>query len=105
MHFSAAAEMTPSGVPPTPHSRSTGELSLTASIAAATSPSEMSRTRAPASRNSRMPSSWRGRSRTTTMTSRTSMSFFLATRCTVSPSGTVEVQAVGDLGPPAIFIM
>ena len=34
MHLIAAAEMTPSGVPPMPHSRSTGERSLTASSAA-----------------------------------------------------------------------
>ena len=53
MHFSAAAAMTPSGVPPIPHSRSTGVSRLAASIAADTSPSEMSRTRAPASRISR----------------------------------------------------
>ena len=50
MDLIAAAEITPSGVPPMPHSRSTGERSLTASSAAQTSPSVISRTRAPASR-------------------------------------------------------
>ena len=50
MHLIAAAEITPSGVPPIPHSKSTGEFSLTASSAADTSPSRISRTRAPASR-------------------------------------------------------
>ena len=39
MHLIAAAVITPSGVPPIPHSMSTGELSLTASSAAETSPS------------------------------------------------------------------
>ena len=42
--------MTPSGVPPMPHSRSTVERSLTASSAAETSPSRIRRMRAPASR-------------------------------------------------------
>ncbi len=64
MHFTAAAEMTPSGVPPMPHRRSTGRSWLTATRTALTSPSEMSRTRAPASRMAAMPSSWRGRSST-----------------------------------------
>ena len=39
MHLIAAAEITPSGVPPIPHSRSTEEFSLTASNAADTSKS------------------------------------------------------------------
>jgi hypothetical protein len=52
----AAAEMTPSGVPPMPHSRLTGERSETDSSDALTSPSVISRTRAPASRISAMPS-------------------------------------------------
>ena len=60
MHLSAAAEMTPSGVPPMPHSRSTGERSLTASSAAETSPSRIRRMRAPASRTCFIASSWRG---------------------------------------------
>jgi hypothetical protein len=56
MHLIAAAEITPSGVPPMPHSMSTGVSGMTASSAAATSPSPISRTRAPASRISLMPS-------------------------------------------------
>ena len=56
MHLIAAAEITPSGVPPIPHSRSTAEFSLTASSDADTSPSVISRTRAPASRTSRIAS-------------------------------------------------
>ncbi len=65
----AAAEMTPSGVPPMPQRRSTGERSVTASSEAETSPWGMRRTRAPASRTSLMAASWRGRSSITTMTS------------------------------------
>ncbi len=46
----AAAEMTPSGVPPIPHRRSTPVDSETAKSAAETSPSEISRMRPPTSR-------------------------------------------------------
>lgn len=84
-HLSAAAAMTPSGVPPTPIITSTPEPGTTqqhvnggtheckggvapsfaVAIAAATSPSEMRRTRAPAARMSAMSFACRGRSRTT----------------------------------------
>ena len=51
MHLIAAAEMTPSGVPPMPHSRSTGRVGRRPRAARrATSPSVIRRTRAPASR-------------------------------------------------------
>lgn len=43
--------MTPSGVPPMPSIMSTGPAALATSMAPATSPSEMSRMRAPASRH------------------------------------------------------
>jgi succinate dehydrogenase / fumarate reductase iron-sulfur subunit len=104
MHLSAQAEMTPSGVPPMPHSRSTPVPSRAPAIAPATSPSVMRRIRAPASRISWMPSSWRGRSSMTTITSRTSQPLRLAT-LDVSASGAVEVEQVGDVGPVAIFSM
>ena len=58
-HLTAAAEITPSGVPPMPHSRSTGERAVTASSAADTSPWGISRTRAPASRIAAIPCSCR----------------------------------------------
>ncbi len=69
MHLSAAAAITPSGVPPMPSRMSTGVPSLATSIAAPTSPSLMSRMRTPASRHSRMMSACRGRSRMTAVTS------------------------------------
>ena len=105
MHLIAAAEMTPSGVPPTPHSRSTGERSLTACSAAETSPSGMSITRAPASRIALMPSSWRGRSSTTTITSPTSTPLRSATRATVSPIGRSRSSTSATSRLPASFSM
>ncbi len=100
MHLIAAAEMTPSGVPPIPHSRSTGELSLTASSAALTSPSRISRTRAPASRTSRIISWWRSRSSITTITSRISRALALGDQLERLRQRAVEVEQVGDLGAP-----
>ena len=55
MHLMAAALMTPSGVPPIPHRKSTGRSSVTASSEPATSPSVISRTRPPAARMAAMP--------------------------------------------------
>ncbi len=83
----AAAEMTPSGVPPIPQRRSTGERSVTASSEAETSPWGIRRTRAPASRISLMASSWRGRSSITTITSPIVVPLRSATSCRVSGAG------------------
>ena len=68
-HLIAHAEMMPSGVPPTPSSRSMPVPSRAAMIAPATSPSVISLIRAPAARTSAMSCSCRGRSRMTTVTS------------------------------------
>ena len=68
-HLIAAAERTPSGVPPTPQSRSMPVFGLTANSAAATSPSLMKRMLAPTSRSAATASSWRGRSSMITVTS------------------------------------
>ena len=105
MHLIAAAEMTPSGVPPIPHSSATGEFSLTASSAADTSPSVIRRTRAPASRISLTAASWRGRSSITTITSRMSRSLRSAISPSVSPSGRSRSSRSAISGPPAIFSM
>ena len=51
MHLIAEAESTPSGVPPTPQSRSMPVFGITAKSEAATSPSEMKRMLAPTSRS------------------------------------------------------
>ena len=76
MHFIAQATMMPSGVPPMPMSMSTELPSVAVATAPATSPSMIRRTLAPAARISAMRSAWRGRSRTQTVRSPTSM--FLA---------------------------
>ena len=62
MHLIADAESTPSGVPPTPQSRSMPVFGITEKSEAATSPSEMKRMLAPTSRRVSTASSWRGRS-------------------------------------------
>ena len=69
MHLIAEAERTPSGVPPTPQSRSMPVFGITANSEAATSPSEMKRMLAPTSRRASTASSWRGRSSMITVTS------------------------------------
>ena len=69
-----------------PQSRSTGERSLTASSAAETSPSVIRRMRAPASRTSRIASSWRGRSSMTTVTSPTLAALALGDQLAASPA-------------------
>ena len=104
--MTAAAEMTPSGVPPMPHSRSTGERSVTASSAAETSPWAISRTRAPASRIAAIPSLVAGAvehhdhhvaDRAEPL--RSAISF------TVSPSGRSRSSRSAMSGAPAIFSM
>ena len=101
----AAAESTPSGVPPIPQSRSTPASAETANSAAETSPSLMKRIRAPASRICLTPSSWRGRSSMITVTSPTDLPLRSATLAITSPSGSVEAEQSAISGPPAIFSM
>ena len=68
MHFSAAAASTPSGAPPEPMYMSMPVLALSAQwITPATSPSVISRMRAPVARISAISASCRGRSSTQTM--------------------------------------
>ena len=71
MHFSAAAAITPSGVPPMPRRMSVPAPGHPVAMAPATSPSEMRRIRAPVARTSATRASWRGRSRMTAVRSRT----------------------------------
>ena len=105
MHLIAAAEITPSGVPPIPQSRSTPASAETANSAAETSPSEMKRIRAPTSRISATFSSWRGRSSMITVTSPTLFSLRSATFAITSVSGSSRLSrsAISEL--PAIFSM
>jgi hypothetical protein len=83
----AAAEITPSGVPPMPQSRSIGVSSLTAASEADTSPCGISLMRAPAARISAIASSWRGLSSMITTRSPTPVPFSFAISSSVSPSG------------------
>ena len=105
MHLSAAAVITPSGVPPMPKRMSAPVPGQAVEMAPATSPSGMSRMRAPASRTSSISSSWRSRSRITAVRSR---------MCSPLASATAPRFSVGDLvmsmqsaaaGPVAIFSM
>ena len=92
MHFMAAAVITPSGVPPMPSRMSAPESGHAVEMAPATSPSGMSRMRAPASRTSAMIASWRGRSRMTAVTSRTLSPLALATAVEVLGDRHVQVD-------------
>ena len=71
MHFRAAAEITPSGVPPIPKSTSAPDSGHAVEIAPATSPSEIRRIRAPASRTSEIRSECLSRSKITAVRSLT----------------------------------
>ncbi len=105
MHLSAAAAMTPSGVPPMPNSTSTPESGHAVAIAAATSPSPMSRMREPVSRISATRSSWRGRSRTVAVTSVTAMPFAAAIARRLSATEASMSTTPAASGPTAIFSM
>ena len=74
-------------------------------MAPATSPSVMSRIRAPVLRTSAMSSSWRGRSRMTTVRSRTEVPLALATASMLSLMGRVMSMAPTARGPTASFSM
>ena len=71
MHCSAAAAITPSGVPPMPKRMSAPDSGQAVEMAPATSPSGISRMRDPTERTSAMMSAWRSRSRMTAVRSRT----------------------------------
>ena len=105
MHLIEAAEITPSGVPPIPHSRSTGDSSCTASRAAETSPCSMNLIRAPTRRISATASLWRSRLSIITVTSRTSVPFSLATSSRVSASGRSRSSRCANACWAAIFSM
>ena len=90
--------MMPSGVPPMPASMSVPEFGRHAEIAPATSPSEISRIRAPASRTSAISCSWRGRSRMHTVMSRTDSALTLATRADVLADRRGDVDGVDGVG-------
>ena len=81
------------------------EFGLHAEIAPATSPSVMSRIRAPASRTSAISFSWRGRSRMHTVMSDTDRCLALATARMFSPIGAVMSMASTASGPTAILFM
>jgi hypothetical protein len=104
-HLIAAAEMTPSGVPPIPISMSTPANACAAAIDGATSPSRIRFTRAPVSRSSRIRFSCRSRSRTTTVTSLTSRPFAFATARTLSRGEALMSIASAASGPTAILSM
>ena len=104
-HLIAAAEITPSGVPPIPIRMSTPVKGCAAAIAGATSPSRIRFTRAPALRSSAIRSSWRSRSSTTTVTSFTSIPFASATRWTFSVGDASMSIASAASGPTAILSM
>ncbi|CAM5699613.1 hypothetical protein SVIOM74S_06916 [Streptomyces violarus] len=98
-HFTAHAEMMPSGVPPMPSSRSTPVPSRSARIEPATSPSEISLIRAPVSRISLMMPSCRGRSRITTVTSSGADRLALATRRMFTDTGALMSTKSAASGP------
>src|SRR5262245_26566451 len=97
--------MTPSGVPPTPISRSTPLPPRAAAIAGATSPSRIRFTFAPASRSSRIRPSCRSRSSTTTDTSVGRTPLASATASTFSVGDALMSIASIASGPHAILSM
>ncbi len=105
MHFIAAAAMIPSGVPPTPYSRSMPVFGRATEIAPATSPSVMKWMRAPVRRMSLTRSACRGRSSTQTVTSLTPMPFAAATLRMLSATGIVMSMTSAASGPTTSFSM
>ena len=101
----AAAASTPSGVPPMPQRRSTGEPWVTAASAADTSPCGISRMRAPTLRISAIASSWRGRSSMITTMSPTATPFSFAISSSVSGSGRSRSSRWAMSREVAIFSM
>ncbi len=76
-----------------------------AEIAPATSPSEISRIRAPAARTSSISLACRGRSRMQTVTSETDALRTLAIRWMLAAMGEVMSMKSATSGPPAILFM
>ena len=74
-------------------------------MAPATSPSVMRRIRAPVARTSAISVSWRGRSRMTTVRSRTEAPLALATASRLAAMGWVMSMAPTARGPTASFSM
>ncbi len=105
MHFRAEAVMTPSGVPPIPKRMSAPASGQPVEIPPATSPSLIRRMRAPAVRMAAMRSSWRGRFRTTAVTSRTDLPKALATASRFSAGGRSMSMDPAATGPTATFLM
>lgn len=105
MHRIAAAAMMPSGVPPIPASMSVPECGRQAEIAPATSPSVISRMRAPVARTSSISWACRGRSRMHTVMSRTDNAFTFATALMFSAIGAVMSSTCAASGPTAILFM
>ena len=101
-HLSAAAEITPSGVPPTPKRTSAPSL-VAVAIAPATSPSGIRRIRAPLSRTSLINSACLSRSSITAVRSRTPrpVALAIASRFSVGLLS-IEIQPL-HCGPTAIF--
>ena len=97
--------MTPSGVPPIPNNRSTSVRGVAATIAPATSPSVIRKTRAPASRTSAIKPSWRGRARTVTATSSGRFPLAFATWRMFSATGALMSITSAASGPVAILSM
>ena len=95
--------MTPSGVPPTPKRMSAPDSGQAVEMAPATSPSGMSRMRAPASRHSFTTWAWRSRSRMTAVTSATSFRRAFATHLRLALTEAVRSMASAASGPVATF--
>ena len=91
--------MMPSGVPPMPTSMSVPEFGRHAEIAPATSPSEISRHRAPASRTSAISCLCRGRSRMHTVRSRHRHALGLGDPADVLADRGGDVDDVDGVGP------
>ncbi|MCW2966859.1 MAG: glpX [Solirubrobacteraceae bacterium] len=105
VHLIAAAAMTPSGVPPMPKRMSAPLPAQAVETAPITSPAEISRMRAPASRTSAIRSACRGRSRMTAVRSRTDSPLALATASRLAVGDAVMSMTPTQSGPTAIFSM
>ena len=99
MHLRAAAESTPSGVPPMPMSTSTPDSGQEVAIAPATSPSLMRRIRAPVARICSISSACLGRSSTITVRSFTDSSLARAIAARFWAGRRRDVDHLRRLGP------
>ncbi len=101
----AHAVMTPSGVPPIPRRMSAPVSGKQTLRAPTTSPSGMSRMRAPAARTSSIRAVWRGRSRITAVRSRTRSPLALATAFRFAVGDALMSMTPRQSGPTAILSM